>query len=78
MKQHLSRAELIELVQRIQDGRRSEQQQEQWLEQLIQSVPHPDVSNLIFWNDEEWTAERIVDEALAYHPIILGQAPNED
>ncbi len=72
MQPSLSRAELIQLVQRIQDGEGSEQQQDEWLELLTCQVPHPEVSNLIFWNEEDWTAEQIVDVALAYRPIILG------
>ncbi len=72
MQPSLSRAELIQLVQRIQDGEGSEQQQDEWLELLTCQVPHPEVSNLIFWNEEDWTAEQIVDAALAYRPIILG------
>ncbi|MFD1886772.1 hypothetical protein [Paenibacillus wenxiniae] len=77
MPPSLSRTELIELVQRILDGEGSEQQQDEWLDLLIRQVPHPEVSNLIFWNDEDWTAAQIVDEALAYRPIVLGGEGNE-
>ncbi len=38
---------------------------------LKENVIHPAVSNLIFWNDEELTAEKIVDAALNYKPILL-------
>ncbi len=78
MQPPLSRTELIQLVQRILDGEGSEQQQDEWLELLIRQVPHPEVSNLIFWNDEDWTAEQIVDEALVYRPIVLGGEKSEN
>ncbi len=73
----LSRAELIELVQRIQNAEGSEEQQEEWLELLMRQVPHPEVSNLIFWSDEELTAEQIVDQAMAYRSIQLGEPSDE-
>jgi hypothetical protein len=38
---------------------------------LEENVPDPEVSNLIYWNDEELTAEKIVDKALSYKPIQL-------
>lgn len=67
----LNREQLIELVQRIMNGEGSEDEQDEWLELLGQQVPHPEVSNLIFWDERELTAEQIVDEALNYRPILL-------
>ncbi len=40
--------------------------------ELEKLLPHPGVSDLIFYPKREMTAEEIVDEALAYKPIILG------
>lgn len=67
----LNREQLIELVQRIMDGEGSENEQDEWLELLGQQVSHPEVSNLIFWDERELTAEQVVDEALNYRPILL-------
>lgn len=67
----LTRTELIELVERIISAEGSEAEIDDWLTIVQQHVPHPEISNLIFWNEEEWTPTQIVDEALAYQPIIL-------
>lgn len=67
----LSRNELIELVTRIMNDDGNEQEIDQWLLILEQNVPHPEISNLIFWNEEEYSASEIVDMALAYQPILL-------
>jgi hypothetical protein len=40
------------------------------LDRLEKSVPHPEVSDLIFWDDRNLTAEEIVEEALSYQPIM--------
>lgn len=67
----LSRNELIDLVERIMKDQGNEQEIDQWLVMLEQHVPHPEISNLIFWNDKDWSAAEIVDMALAYEPILL-------
>ncbi|ANF95597.1 bacteriocin immunity protein [Paenibacillus bovis] len=67
----MDREQLIALVNKIQSGEGSEQEQDDLLEQLQQNVPHPGVSDLIYWDKRELTAEQIVDEALAYEPIRL-------
>lgn len=72
----LSRAELIEWVERIMNAEGSEAEIDEWLTMVKQHVPHPEISNLIFWNEEDWTATQIVDEALAYQPIILPPPSN--
>lgn len=41
------------------------------IEVVERNVPHPEVSDLIYWNDEDFTPEQIVDIALAYKPIQL-------
>ncbi|WP_411343859.1 hypothetical protein ACE3MZ_20000 [Paenibacillus sp. WLX1005] len=69
--EQLDREQLIALVQRIMDGEGSEGEQDEWLELLRRQVPHPEVSNLIFWDERDLTAEQIVDEALNYRAILL-------
>ncbi len=67
----LSRNELIDLVEKIMEDQGNEQEIDQWLEIIDQNVPHPEISNLIFWNDKDCSAAEIVDTALAYQPILL-------
>ncbi|WP_241669449.1 bacteriocin immunity protein [Paenibacillus sp. CFBP13512] len=72
----LSRNECIDLVERIMQDRGNEQEIDQWLVTLEQNVPHPEISNLIFWNDKDYSAAEIVDKALAYQPILLPPSPS--
>lgn len=71
MENKLSRLELIELVEKIMKLKGTEEQIDNMIEELERNVPHPEVSDLIFWNEEELTPEKIVDIALAYKPIQL-------
>ncbi len=69
----LNREELIILVQRIMDVDGTEEEIDQMMDTLEANVIHPEVSDLIFYSKkEDPAAEEIVDEALAYKPIILG------
>lgn len=67
----LSRQQLIPLVTKIVNAEGTEEEQDQWLETVVREVPHPQVSDLIFWNEPELTPEEIVDAALVYQPIVL-------
>jgi Colicin immunity protein / pyocin immunity protein len=49
----------------------TEEQIHNMIEELERNVHHPEVSDLMFWNEEELTPEKIVDIALAYKPIQL-------
>lgn len=71
MQNKLSRLELIELVEKIMKSNGTEEEIDNMIEELERNVPHPEVSDLIFWNEEELTPEQIVDIALAYKPIQL-------
>lgn len=71
MENELSRLELIELVEKIMKSNGAEEEIDNMIEELERNVPHPEVSDLIFWNEEELTPEQIVDIALAYKPIQL-------
>jgi hypothetical protein len=61
---------LIELVRRIMNAEGTEEELDHMLDRLEKSVPHPEVSDLIFWDDRNLTAEEIVEEALSYQPIM--------
>lgn len=67
----LSRQELIALVTKIVNAEGTEEELDQWLEMVMRQVPHPQVSDLIYWHEPELTPEEIVDAALGYQPIVL-------
>lgn len=68
----MERIELVKIVERLQQADYcSDQEGVELMTILKENVIHPAVSNLIFWNDEELTAEKIVDAALNYKPILL-------
>ena len=79
---HLSRDELIALVERIMRVESSEEAEEDRLIELFESsVAHPAASDLIFYphkyfgeafRDRSPSAEQVVESALAYRPIQLG------
>jgi hypothetical protein len=72
----MDRDELIVLTRRLCAGEGSREEIDEWLATLEANVPHPRVSNLIYWpgmelpdhDDTELSAEQIVDLALAYEP----------
>ena len=65
----MTRDEMISLVKTIMNARGSENDIDGAIELLERNVPHPNVSDLIFYND--LTPEEIVDRALSYKPIQL-------
>jgi hypothetical protein len=66
------REELVALVRKIQAAEGSEQEMDAWIDELQSRVPHPAVTDLICYGDHEWSAEDIVERALAYRPISAG------
>ena len=71
MLNKLTREELINLVNRIVGCEGSEEEIDEMIEVVKRNVPHPEISDLIYWNEEELTPEQIVDKALEYKPIQL-------
>ncbi|MDR2949363.1 MAG: bacteriocin immunity protein [Prevotella sp.] len=66
----MTRKELIQLVEEILDVEKySEEQIDHMLEVLHRNVPHPAVTDLIYWDD--LTPEEIIDKALDYKPIQI-------
>lgn len=66
----MTKKELIELVEEIMDVEKySEEQLYEMIELLDRNVPHPEVTDLIYY--EDLSAEEIVDKALDYKPIQL-------
>lgn len=68
------RAELVAIVQRIMDLHYSEEEMPGVMDLLVRSTGCPHVSELIYWPKRPMTAAEIVDIALTYRPIILGDA----
>ncbi|MEU6554899.1 bacteriocin immunity protein [Streptomyces sp. NPDC046915] len=66
-----TREELVHIVQQLIDATLPEDEEDRLLEELKESVPHPRVSDLIYYSDPALTAEDVVDQALAYRPIEL-------
>jgi len=67
----MTRAELVALVERIIAAQGTESEIDELITLLEKNVPHPRVSDLIFYPERPMTAEQIVDTALAYRPISL-------
>jgi hypothetical protein len=72
----VSRDELIEVVRRIVSVDGTEQELNELMDLLERNVPHPEVSNLIFYPPDgiSLSPEQVVDRALAYRPIELGSS----
>ncbi|CAN7762250.1 bacteriocin immunity protein [Paenibacillus sp. LjRoot56] len=67
----LIKEELIVLVRKIMNVEGSEEEVDNMIELLKSSIPLPEVSDLIYWNENELTAEQVVEQALSYKPIQL-------
>lgn len=66
----MSKEKLIALVhQIISMENKTELEMDQLLDQLVSNVPHPGVTDLIYYDD--LTPEEIVEKALSYKPIRL-------
>lgn len=54
----------------------TEEEQREKVLLLEQKVPHPAITGLMYYSDEELTAEEIVEQALGYKPIQLSCPTN--
>lgn len=66
MNKGLSKEELIELVDKICNPKLSDEEVSDYIKVLEDNVPHPAPSDLIFWSEEDLSAEKVVELALAY------------
>jgi hypothetical protein len=62
----MSKEELVSLVKKIMNPELEDEVIGKYIDLLEENVPHPAPSDLIFWSDEEYTAEQIVEIALNY------------
>jgi hypothetical protein len=72
MSDKLTKDELVRLVERILNSEGSEEEIDTMIDRLQSSVPHPAVCDLIFYPEEEMTAEQIVGVAMAYATPRIG------
>lgn len=78
MSQQLTKQQLVVLVQRLMKADGTEEELDQ-IEGLVRSnVPHPAISDLIYYPKVEMTAEAIVEAALNYQPIRLPGATSQE
>ena len=68
VKPRLSREELIEAVRRIMEVDGEEGELEELLDVVQANVPHPSITDLIYWPPEgkDLTPEEVVDQALSH------------
>ncbi|MGQ9005587.1 bacteriocin immunity protein [Bacillus subtilis] len=62
----MSKEELVSLVKKIMNPELEDEVIGKYIDLLEENVPHPAPSDLIFWSEEEYTAEQIVEIALNY------------
>jgi hypothetical protein len=63
--------ELLEIIAYLVNGHGSASEQGYWLEFLERNLPHPAISDLIYWRFAEPNPAQILAEAKAYKPIQL-------
>jgi hypothetical protein len=66
------REQLIELARKIAEAEGTEEETRACMRELRSRVPHPGVSDLIFYGEKDYSREEIVDIALAYGPVQPG------
>jgi hypothetical protein len=73
MPERLPKADLIALVRKIMAAEGTEEEIDQMISTLEANVPHPEVTDLIFYPpDHELTPEEVVELALAYKATPMG------
>jgi hypothetical protein len=65
----------VSAVRKLLAGDGTEEELDEVLQSVKRSVPHPDVSDLIYYPRVPLSAEEIVEVALSYAPIA---PPNSD
>ena len=74
----MTREELVELVRRVMEVEGTEAEMDECIESISRAVPHPGWTDLIYYNGRDLSPEEVVDEALAYKPILLPAPPAPD
>lgn len=71
MDKKLRKEELIELVKKICNVCGNEEQLDNWIEIIEKETGCPEVSDYIYWEEENLSPKEIVEKALSYKPILL-------
>ncbi|MCY7787455.1 bacteriocin immunity protein [Bacillus inaquosorum] len=61
-----TKEELISLVRELMNPTLDDEKVSEYLALLEKNAPHPAPSDLIFWSNEDYTAEQVVRIALNY------------
>ncbi len=61
--------ELLEIITYLMEGEGTESEQSYWLDFLDRNLPHPAISDLIYYDD--LTSEEVLRRAKSYQPILL-------
>ena len=69
----LNEIEIIQLIEKLQKGEGTDSQQEEWMNEIFQSVPFAGkIYQLLFWSDETFSPAELFQKAKNEHkPIIL-------
>jgi hypothetical protein len=71
MDKRLSKEELTELVTKICNVCGNEEEINSWIEILENETGCPEVSDYIYWDEDNLLPKQIVEKALSYRPISL-------
>ena len=73
MTSKLTKAELIERVERLMSGQWNDEEMEALFREIAENVPcpHSSIQTYIFHSKDDANAETIVERMLAYKPIQL-------
>lgn len=66
-----SRAELVEMILAVMNPNLTDEEINILLFELEEIYPLSDVSDLIFYSENELSAEEIADAILSYKPLLL-------
>ena len=69
--QLLTKGQLLELIVKLSEGDGTEQDEDDWLVLIEANVPHPTVTDLIFYSEPSLSPEEVLEETLSYKPILL-------
>jgi len=67
----LTREELIERVRKIIELQGTDEELEALAAEINASISHPDITDLIYDDEETMSPEEIVEKALSYKPRVI-------
>jgi hypothetical protein len=76
----MTKDELVRVVRRIMDAEGTEAELDGLLALVERNVPHPAVTDLIFYppNGVDLSAEQVVEIALTYQPVELSDCGEQE